>query len=386
MTDLSKIPTEELLQMLPQKPAAPAPQQSAPAPSIGGFMAENRERNAALMKGGWGSGLHQAGYDAGGYVTDKTGSPAAGYAANVATQALPALLSSYNMGPASLGEKPARWLMQSAVKPTQADRLSGASKRAMTTMLEENIAPTASGMDKAGRMASKFDAQAESAVKASPESVSLYGVGQRLEEPARRALTQVNPQTDIDAVKDVWRNFKDSPLVQEQTALQGQFGPSRITSNLPAPLGRAQQVDDVDLPVQLAHALKKGTYASLGGKSYGEVGSTTTEAQKALARGLREEIAAAVPEAGEALKKESAMMNVRDVAMNRVLAEGNKNPLGLAALRIGDNPLSTASFLADRSAAVKGLIARLAYQLGKPSVIAPEGMAASGVANNKKDK
>lgn len=343
-----------------------------------------------MMKdGGWGSGFPKFANELGGKVTDAIAgkvSPemaaGAGYVTNVATQAVPALLSSYRFteAPVSLAESPAKWLMQSAVKPSQADRLSGASGRAMTTMLEENLSPTIGGMDKASKLARSLDQQAERAIAGSHESVSMYDVGQRLQDPARKALTQVNPQADIDTVKNTWQSFKDSPLVQQQAILQGQYGPAKSATNLPAPLGAGQAVQDVSLPVQLAHELKKGTYQALGGKSYGEVGSAATEAQKALARGLREEVAAAVPEAGVALKREASLMNVKDVAMNRALLEANKNPMGLGALRIGDNPLSTVGFVADRSAYLKGLLARALYRGAQPQLIAPAGIAASEAA------
>lgn len=332
----------------------------------------------------WGSGIPEFANKVGGKVTDlgaQAGLPpevsaGAGYLANVGTQAIPALLSGYRTAeaPASFAEKPAKMLMQSAVKPTQADRASGAATRAMRDMLVEDISPTMSGMDKASRVASRMDDIAEAAVAGSPDAVSLNSVGQRLEDPAKRALTQVNPQSDIEAVKTVWQNFKDSPLIRG-ISRGGQGG----TPNVPAVLGQAEQ--DVRIPVQLAHALKKGTYQALGGKSYGEIGSASTEAQKALARGLREEVAAAVPQAAEALKREASLMNVKDVAMNRALMEANKNPVGLGALRIGDNPLSTLGFVADRSAYVKGLLARLLYRGAQPQMLNPSAAAGQAVDN-----
>lgn len=334
-----------------------------------------------LKTRGWGSGLPKVANQAGGAVTDLAtragASPetaaGAGYVTNIGAQAIPAFLGSFRFSgeaPTSVLERPARWLMQSAIKPTQADRASGAAKEAMGTMLQENISPTAGGMDKAQALARALDKQAEAAVAASPAQVSLNAVGQRLQEPARRAINQVNPQGDIEVVKSVWQNFKDSPLIQALTRPPSGGG----TSNLPVPAGAAQvAAQDVSIPVQLAHELKKGTYASLGGKAYGEVGSVSTEAQKALARGLREEVAAAVPAAAEALKREASLMNVKDVAMNRVLGEANKNPMGLAALRIGDNPLSSVAFLADRSAYLKGLLARVLYRGGQPQLGVPYG-------------
>lgn len=110
------------------------------------------------------------------------------------------------------------------------------------------------------------------------------------------------------------------------------------------------------LPVQQAQALKQGTYKALAGK-YGEVGSASTEAQKALARGLKDKIAEAVPGVGQLNAEESRLLSTLSVTERRALMEMNKNPLGLSALAGSKQALAT--FMADRSAAFKSLAARM---------------------------
>jgi hypothetical protein len=110
--------------------------------------------------------------------------------------------------------------------------------------------------------------------------------------------------------------------------------------------------------------LKRGTYRALGEKTYGEMGSAATEAQKALARGLREEVAAKVPETVAPLAREADLMNVMGVAERRALMEANKNPMGLALL--AKNPYAWAGFMADKSALFKSTVARLLNTLGTP--------------------
>lgn len=122
------------------------------------------------------------------------------------------------------------------------------------------------------------------------------------------------------------------------------------------------------IPVQLAHEIKKGTYQSLGEKNYGEVGSASSEAQKALARGLREEILSQVPEVAPLLKREGALLNILDTVENKALIGGNKNPQGLAALRT-DSPLSWGNFMFDRSALAKSALARAIYSTGNPELV-----------------
>ena len=315
----------------------------------------------------WGSGIPKMAYGVGEKVGDfatRMGaspelSAGLGYGTNVATQAIPALMSSFRFageGPASMLEKPARSLMQSALKPSQPDRLSGAAEKAIGTMLAEGINPTRGGMDKAADMTKVLDAEVKAAISASPATVSKWDVGKRLADRMDVARAQVNPEQDMNAVKEAWTAFRTHPDL----------------------MGKG------DMPVQLAQRLKSGTYQSLGAKSYGEVGTAATEAQKALARGLREEIASKVPSVVEPLKKEAALMNVRDVAMNRALAQGNNNPMGLAALRIGDNPMSSLSFMADKSALLKAMLARALYS--SPQYAASAAMVGSDALNQPKDK
>lgn len=105
----------------------------------------------------------------------------------------------------------------------------------------------------------------------------------------------------------------------------------------------------------MAQQLKQGTYRTLKGK-YGEVGSAATEAQKALARGLKEEVAGAVPAVAPLNARESALIDALAVAERRTMMDANKNPVGLAA--IAPTPAMFAAFLADRSGALKSLAAR----------------------------
>jgi hypothetical protein len=307
----------------------------------------------------FGSGVPKFAYELGGKATDLATNVGAtpqvaagmGVTANFLTQAIPAFLLSgrFMDAPAqSLLRKPAEKLMQSAVKPSISDLKSGDAGKAISTMLDEGIYPTQGGMAKASTLADDLEKQVQSAIAQSNARVGVAAAGSRLRDPYNRALNQVNPQGDLAAIRSVWDEFRTSPQIAGKT----------------------------DIPVQLAQELKKGTYRALGNKAYGEVGAASVEAQKALARGLREEISKAVPQIADPLKREAALMNVKDVAGNRALMEANKNPLGLAALRM-DNPLSAATFMADRWAALKAFLALQANSLGKPQVLGPTGAAAS---------
>ena len=320
------------------------------------FLGPHTPQQAAVVKDmqerPWGSGIPKMGEDVGGAVVDATGSPAAGYAANVAAQ-LPTALFGFRSGPMqSMTEAPARSLMQSAVKPSSTlpakDVQSG-----LTIMLQEGISPTEAGMSKASRLAQKLNETTDAAIAASPEKVNVKRVVSRLVDPYKRAMNQVNPQADMDAIEAVRKGFVSSPAVAGQA----------------------------DIPVALAQKLKSGTYTAVGEKAYGELGSASVNAQKQLARGLREEVIGKVPQIADTLKRESALRNVMEVAASRAAMDANKNPLslGTSIAAIMHDPLAAAGMWANASTRVKALMAQLLYQGGRPEVALPASAAAQRV-------
>jgi hypothetical protein len=358
-------------QWKPQAPAAPHP-----APAMFGRPNPPADPQAAIeyvKQHSFGSGIPQLGYKAGEAVTDLASQvsgkhsllnplglriPAevaggAGFAANILTQALPAFLTSAKPSQPSMPDWATflpRKLMQSAVKPSVTAGKDGPA--AIRTMLEEQIYPTSSGMDKVSKITGGLDDQVDKLVSGSNANVGVAAIGSRLKDVHKGALTQANPQDDLAAVKEAWDKFRTSPLVKGKS----------------------------EIPVQLAHEMKRGTYKSLGNKAYTELKGASIESQKALARGMREEVAEAVPAVKPLLERQASLLNVKDVAGQRALIESNKNPLGLAALRM-DNPLSAASFLADRWAALKAFAALQAYTGSKPELLVPLLMAENARQN-----
>jgi hypothetical protein len=91
-------------------------------------------------------------------------------------------------------------------------------------------------------------------------------------------------------------------------------------------------------------------------KKYGQLGSAETEAQKSLARGLKDAIAEAVPEVAPLNAKQSELIKALKVTGRRAMMDDNRNPVGIAGL--STNPSQLAAMLADRSALLKSLAAR----------------------------
>jgi hypothetical protein len=63
-----------------------------------------------------------------------------------------------------------------------------------------------------------------------------------------------------------------------------------------------------DISTSDAQALKTGTYRQLKSKSYGEMKSATIESQKALTRGIKEELANQFPEIAKLNAKEGELL------------------------------------------------------------------------------
>lgn len=327
----------------------------------------HKEAAKRAMSQGWGTGAGAFFQELGGKATDlavKLGlspetSAKIGVGANVAGQAIPAFMMSGRVqGPsaATLPDWmtfPQRWLMKTAVKPNPSVSPKDADA-ALRTMLRENIYPTSSGMEKVSKLSGKMDKQVETLISGAKANVPVARIGDMRGLNAK-LMKQVNPQDDLAAVKDAWDKFRSSPLIQGKS----------------------------EIPVQLAHDLKKGTYSALSGK-YGEVGSAATEAQKTMARNARVAVGEAVPSVREPLARQASLMNVREVAGPRAAVAGNQNPLGLGALRMDDLP-STGAFMLDRWGAFKAFLAMQMNAGTKLETLAPLVMAEATASGQEKD-
>lgn len=249
--------------------------------------------------------------------------------------------------PSALGyltDRGAKRLMQSAIKPSAADLESGAANRAVQTMLEEGVNPTQGrtifgrGLDTLEKKVTNLNKQISDIIQNSKGSVNKNTVVSYLDDLEKKALMQVAPESDLAAIQGVRDQFLSHPLAQGE-----------------------------NIPVQLAQELKKGTYKSLGGKAYGEISSASKEAQKGIARGLKEGIADVEKAVGPLNAEESKLLNALNVSERRALIEANKDIMGLG--NITPDLARTLAFMADRNSAFKAILARTLYRTGQ---IAPK--------------
>jgi len=233
-------------------------------------------------------------------------------------------------------ESGANRLMQSALKPTIEQLRSGKAETARQVLLAEGLNPTRAGADALKSRIDDLNSDIKSRIASSGATVDRQAVADALRDTEKFFTNQVSPTADLNAINSVRQDFMAHPGIARN-----------------------------NIPVQLAQELKQGTYKVLG-KKYGQLGTAETEAQKGLARGLKEQIAQVVPEVGPLNARESHLLDALDVVERRVLMDANKNPLGLAAL--ASNPVSWAAFMADKSALFKSLVARMLNQTASVNV------------------
>lgn len=224
------------------------------------------------------------------------------------------------------GKATARRLMQSALKPTIKQLKTGDSRVAVDTLLDYGINPNKRGVEKLRGTIDDINDDIGMRISGSNATVSRQKALDYLAGVRAKAGNQVSPTADVGAIQGVADDFLNHPNIASDA-----------------------------IPVQQAQELKKGTYQALRGQ-YGQVRGSAIEAQKAVARGLKDQIADVVPGIGPLNAEEARLLKTLDVTERRALMEMNKNPMGLSIL--AGNKAAFIGFMADGSAAFKALAAR----------------------------
>lgn len=240
----------------------------------------------------------------------------------------------------------ARRTMQSALKPTWESLHTGDAGKAIDTMLDRGYNVSPGGAAKMQFRISELNGKIADMVEKSPAIIDKKAAMSTMKDVLKKFEDQVNPNTDIVAIQKAFDEFENHP---------------RLAGN--------------DIPVKYAQTLKKGTYQHLGDKAYsGELKTADIDAQKAIARGLKEQIAKSIPEVSPLNAEESELLNAMSVSERRVLMEANKNPMGLSLLTT--SPKKMAAFMADRSGLFKSIVARMLNTTAEKLMSKPEPKAA----------
>lgn len=243
-------------------------------------------------------------------------------------------------------------LMQSAAKPgwvslVKSIKAGESVPPVVKTLLDEGVNVTPGGVTKLQNLIGSTNAEITAALAPSTAQIGNVKVASRLSDTARTFANQVNPQADLKAISDVGENFLASRAATSMTPTEAQ-------------------------------ALKVGTYARIGEK-YGSASAAGIEAEKALARGLKEEIAAEVPVVSAMNAREGRLLEALDAVGRRAALAGNKDPIGFAW--VAHNPTTFIAALIDKNPGIKSMIARGMYQsAGVAAKVSPQLIRAAVVA------
>jgi len=193
---------------------------------------------------------------------------------------------------------------QSALKPrttlTEAERAA-----AVQTGLQNKIPVTKDGLEKISNLIDDYNEQIKGTIASDPDRpINPAQAVKDIGKVRARFATQVNPASDLNAIDAARDEFLD------------QF--------------RSQPGGEVrNMTAAEAQAMKQGTYRSLGDKAYGELKGASIEAQKALARGLKEELANQFPELQNLNSAESKLLDLQPLLERAVNRIGNHQLIGI---------------------------------------------------------
>lgn len=141
----------------------------------------------------------------------------------------------------------------------------------------------------------------------------------------------VNPRELLEQIKQVRDEYMQKHSFGAQYTPIGHIPPAGPgVSGRVVPAG-AVQTNYTPQPYTLGEAQieKQATYRNLGDQAYGQLTGAQSEAKKALAHSLREEITNLFPEIAGLNDTDSALIKLEEQLRDQVVREGNKNLTGL---------------------------------------------------------
>lgn len=227
---------------------------------------------------------------------------------------------------------------ESALKPSTT--LSPAERAAaIKTGLQNEIPISKAGLDKLNDQIETLNQAIKDEIAKDPtRPIDPNKVATRADAAKARFATQVNKAKDLQAIEDSRNEFLDQqgrrpgqPAIPPRpTGVLDANGNPVMTSGTPAQAPTpAQPINASD-----AQAMKQGTYRVLKGK-FGEQGSASVEAQKALARGLKEEIATQFPEISKLNAEESRILELKPLLERAVNRISNHQAIGIGTPAAG---------------------------------------------------
>lgn len=238
------------------------------------------------------------------------------------------------------------YLYQSALKPTKAvlkgvrtaaDAGPDAARQTLVrTGLREGIPVSGRGAKKAETLVDSLNAEVDArlaAADARGATLDPAYVERQIREVAADFTDQVNAQPDLAAIETVRQNFRTNPHVEqpilpveaEAAALQRHLRGGREASAFRAP---EPAMAPGPIPIRTGQRMKQNTYRGLRGK-YGQERTATIEAEKAGARGLKEQIETQAPEVAGLNARESTLIPLEEALADAMRRRGNYSIFGL---------------------------------------------------------
>jgi len=240
-------------------------------------------------------------------------------------------------------------LFGSSLKPSKSVQKAHPKVDVVRAGLEEGVTVSPRGLEKVqGRIEDVNTRITESIGGAKDRGVLVdpRTVVKRTKGLKERFSEQVSPQEDLSAIDRKIQDFLTHPQHSR---------PSKTNPDARVP---------TRIPVDEAQKLKSGTYRELRGK-YGQERTAGIETEKALARGIKEEIARQVPEIGELNARDTRLIALEDALEDAVRRTGNRDVLGLkSTIALAANPKVLLATVMDHPG-VKSALAQILYKTSK---------------------
>jgi hypothetical protein len=248
-------------------------------------------------------------------------------------------LSGAAMGLIGRTRYPERIYQSSLKPPPGSPKVKPADvKQMVQTGLKEGIPVTEWGLDRLYGLVDDINGKIAKVIDdGEGVTISRQKVASRTRDAEKTFAKQVNNESDLAAIKNSRAEFLRkheirAPFTKIAPSLEG---PGYT------PVGKGVKKYAQPIPAAEAQAEKIGTYLQLRGK-YGQLGSAEVEAQKALARGLKEELAEAFPKLKELNARDSRLLQLQ-TALERATKRINNRE----QLPIGSVTLSTIKSIVD---------------------------------------
>lgn len=236
----------------------------------------------------------------------------------------------------------APWLMAKAVKPSYAllQEYKTTAPALAKTLLDHGVNVTEGGLSKLQGLLRSTNDEIRTLINNSPVKVMKDDVLRRVDELAARTMkTSANPNKALAKATQVADEFVQHPYYKGQS-----------------------------IPVAAAQDLKVGAYKEIG-NAFGK--PEKAAALKALARGLKEEVATAVPQVADLNAKEASLMAAGEAVAKRVAADTNADPLGI--LWASHSPEMFIAGIIHKQPIVKSLLARGLWKMaGTTAKVSPQ--------------